>query len=317
MIIVRSPLRISLAGGATDIPVFYEKYGGFCISAAINKYVYTSISEPFEERIILKYSEIEKTDSIEKIKNNRIRESLLLLYPDIRKIEVSTFADVPSSSGLGGSSSFVCSLVKAISSYKKEAVQNSNIAEIACNIEINRLGENIGKQDQYISAYGGIKCLSFFADDFVKVDAIHMKQDAVAELEDRILLFYTGITHNANAILKDQIKQEDNLIETKKQAFLAKSLLENGEVLTYGKLVHEHWMNKKKRSLSVSTEKIDELYTTALTSGAVGGKLVGAGGGGFLLFVASDPYKLRNSMGSLGLQELRFSFDFEGTKQVI
>lgn len=325
MIIVRSPLRISIAGGATDLKSFYSKYDGYCISAAIDKYVYTMINTPLENKINLKYSKIENVHTLEDIDNPIIRETLRLF--DINdKIEIITSADAPASSGLGGSSSFTCSLIKGLAEYNKRHISAKEIAETACDVEIKKLKGNLGKQDQFISAYGGLKEFEFYANENVIVKSLYMEPDKLLELQNSMLLFFTGYFHNTNTVLFDQVKKTldddkemiDNLIKTKRMAVTTKELLQSGDIKGYGELTHEHWINKKKRSPNMSNQKIDYWYEEALKNGAIGGKLVGAGGaGGFLMFIADDVKKLRNKMKSLGLEELRFNFDFEGTKRLI
>ena len=326
MIVVRSPLRISISGGATDLPSFYKEYGGVCISAAINKYVYTLINRPLQERIILKYSELENVKSVQEIKNPIIKECMKLFDFNTPQIEIVTCADAPSSSGLGGSSSFTCSLIKALFSHKNIHISAEEIAKLACDIEINKLGGNLGKQDQYISSYGGIQYMQFNPDDSVNISPLNITYDKMLELQDSMLLFFTGYTHSTNDILKDQVEKTqsndknmiENLLNVKRMALEGKRLLESGDIYGYGKLTHEHWMNKRERSAGMSSETIDELYFEGLKNGAIGGKLVGSGGsGGFLLFIANDQAKLRQRMKSIGLEELRFTFDFEGCKRMV
>lgn len=326
MIVTRSPLRISIVGGATDLPSFYKKYGGICISAAINKYVYTLINRPLQEGIILKYSDIENIKSISEIKNPIIKECMSLFEFNTPQIEIVTCADVPASSGLGGSSSFTCSLIKALFSHKNIHISAEEVANLACDIEINKLNGNLGKQDQYISAYGGLQYMKFNTDDSVNVEPLNMSYDKILELQDSMLLFFTGYAHNTNNTLKDQVERTqsndknmiENLLNVKNMALEGKQLLESGDIYGYGELTHKHWMNKRERSKGMSNEIIDELYFSGLENGAIGGKLVGSGGGGgFLLFVADNPNKLRQHMKSVGLEELRFDFDFEGVKRMI
>jgi D-glycero-alpha-D-manno-heptose-7-phosphate kinase len=326
MIIVRSPLRISISGGATDLPSFYNKYGGFCISAAINKYVYTLINRPLQEKIILKYSELENIKNVEEVNNPIIKECLKLFNYKTPQIEIITCADIPSSSGLGGSSSFTCSLIKALYSHRNIQILPDEIARIACDIEINKLNGNLGKQDQYISAYGGLQCMTFNQDETVKVEPLDIEYNKMLEFQDSLLLFYTGYSHSTNDVLKDQVEKTklnnkdmiENLLKVKEMAFEGKKLLESGDIQGYGKLTHEHWMNKRKRSIGMSNNQIDEWYNFGIDNGAYGGKLVGSGGsGGFLLFIAEDIKKLRKAMNNIGLEELRFIFDFSGVKQIV
>jgi len=325
MILVRSPLRLSIAGGATDLKGFYSRYGGFCISAAINKYVYVSVHRTFQEEIILKYSVLENVKKIEDVDHSIIKEALKILDFKTPQIEITSHADVPSGSGLGSSSSFTCALLKALYSHRNKHIMPNELAKMACKIEIDILKGNLGKQDQTISAFGGLQSMYFYANETVDVLPLKMKVEDLYKLEDSILLFFTGFTRTTNEILKDQVektkKLDDvmfkNLLNTKQFGFEAQTLLRMGDVYGYGKLMHKHWMNKRKRSPNMTNHKIDEWYNTGMKA-AHGGKLVGAGGsGGFLMFVTDSPQKLRKAMEKTGLEEMRFQFDFEGTKRII
>jgi D-glycero-alpha-D-manno-heptose-7-phosphate kinase len=326
MIITRSPLRITLGGGGTDLPSYYNEHDGFLISAAIDKYVYVTITRPFSPGIYLKYSSIETINSINGIQHPIIRESLKI-FDDNKppQIEITTLADIPSGTGLGSSGSFTTALVKALHTQNKQMLHTSEIAELACDIEINRLGEPIGKQDQYIAAYGGITCFDFLRDNTVIAKPLNISDDTLFDLEDNLLLFFTGFSRSAGSILKDQKEKSQannsdmlaNLHYVKEMGVRSKELLEKGKVSDFGLLMHEHWEHKKRRSGGMSNPKIDEWYELGLKNGAIGGKLVGAGGGGFLLFYAGDRNKLRHSMKKAGLEEVRFKFDYEGTKVIL
>lgn len=325
MILTRSPLRISLGGGGTDLPSYYEAHGGFVLSAAIDKYVYVAVNKPFIDEFILKYSEFERVAELDNIKHPIIRESLRLLFNEKHKVEISTIADIPSGTGLGSSGSFTVGLLKALAMFVNQPLQAESLAQLACRVELDILKEPIGKQDQYIAAYGGITQFEFFPEGLVNSTAINLSQATIHELEDNLLLFYTGTSRSASAILKDQVEKSalqnkemlNNLHYTKELGFKSKQLLLDGKLNAYGQLMHEHWMHKKSRSGGMSNLEIDSAYETALRNGAVGGKLVGAGGGGFLMFYASDPEKLRAAMGKLGMDEVRFKFDFQGASVVI
>lgn len=324
MIIVKSPLRISLGGGGTDLPSYYNEHEGFLIAAAIDKYVYVTISKPFEKGVFLKYSKIEHVSNVHGVQHPIIRESLTLFPNEVAnpKIEITTLADIPAGTGLGSSGSFTTALVKALYAHNKQMLPTGEIAEIACDIEINKLGEPIGKQDQYIAAYGGLSCFTFCKDNKVIVKPLSVSDDTLMDLEDNLLLFFTGFSRSASSILKDQKEKSqsnntdmlNNLHYVKEMGYRSKEFLEQGKVKDFGYLMHEHWEHKKKRSGGMSNPKIDEWYDLALKNGAVGGKLVGAGGGGFLLFYAEDRNKLRHAMKHAGLEEVRFKFDYEGTK---
>lgn len=322
MIIVRSPLRVTLGGGGTDLPSYYHEYEGFMISAAIDKYVYVNVMRPFEKGIYLKYSQLEHAKEIIDVKHPIIREALLLLDFKTPQIEITTLADIPAGTGLGSSGSFTTALLKALYAYRKLFLHQEELAELACHIEIDRLGEPIGKQDQYISAFGGVTSFTFHKNDAVTAAPLNISADTMFELEDNLLLFFTGFTRSASVILKDQQeKSQQNNSEMLNNLHIVKDLgcrgrdaLVSGNVGLFGELMHEHWEHKKRRSKGMSNRQIDDWYELGIKNGAVGGKLVGAGGGGFLMFMAQDRNKLRHAMRNAGLEEVRFKFDFEGTK---
>ena len=323
MIVVRSPLRISLGGGGTDLPSYYKENEGFLIAAAINKYVFVSVMNPFTDGYTLKYSEYENVNNIEDIKHPIIRESLKLGFK--KNLEITTLADLPSGTGLGSSGSFTTALLKALYANSSKNLNQYELAELACDIEINKLKEPIGKQDQYIAVFGGISSFSFNKDDTVDVEPLNISDDTLYDLEDNLMLFFTGYSRSAGKILKDQdskSKQNDedmlnNLHKVKKLGFESKKVLESGDTRIFGELMHEHWENKKKRSGGMSNPKINDWYDIAMQNGAIGGKLVGAGGGGFLMFMADDRNKLRKALTGAGMEEVSFNFDFEGTKTLI
>ena len=325
MIITRSPLRITLGGGGTDLPSYYRDYGGFMISAAIDKYVYVTTIRPFTEGIFLKYSEQEHVKEISEVQHPIIREALSLLDFKTPQIEITTLADIPSGTGLGSSGSFTTALLKALYTHRRRLILPSELAKLACEIEINRLHEPVGKQDQYIAAYGGITCLEFHPDDSVNAYPLPISIDTLFELEDNLLLFFTGFSRKAGDILKDQVtrsQQDDknmieNLHETKDLGMRSRKMLEAGKTAEFGALLTAQWEHKKQRSGGMSNPQIDEWYELGRRNGALGGKLVGAGGGGFLLFYAEDHAHLRQAMSKAGLEEVRFHFDFEGTKVLL
>ncbi|OGI95628.1 galactokinase [Candidatus Nomurabacteria bacterium RIFCSPLOWO2_01_FULL_42_17] len=325
MLITRSPLRITLGGGGTDLASYYSKFGGFLIAAAIDRYVYITTSKPFNPTIILKYSKIEKVNDVEDIKHSIIRESIKLVNRNINCLELSSLADIPAGTGLGSSGSFTTALLKNLHSRENNLISQQELAEQACLIEIEKLGEPIGKQDQYIAAYGGITCFEFCKSGEVKVSPLKISKETLYDLEDNLLLFFTGYSRAASTILKEQndksvINNGDmiaNLHFTKELGLKSKAALENGDLHKFGELMNIHWEYKKKRSGNMSNPKIDEWYNLALKNGAVGGKLIGAGGGGFLMFYAEDKTKLRYTLMKEGLEEVRFRFDFEGTKVIL
>jgi len=325
MIIARSPLRISLGGGGTDVPSYYEEHEGFLLAAAIDRYVYVTVMRPFTEGIFLKYSEIEQVNGVADVKHPIIREVLAELKLKTPQIEITTLADIPSGTGLGSSGSFTTALVKALYAHYRKNIHPAQLAEMACKIEIEKLGEPIGKQDQYIAAYGGITEFSFHKNGSVSSAPLNLSVQTVHDLEDNLLLFFTGISRSAGSILKDQVdkskandtKMVENLHFTKDLGLRSKAALLQGDTKRFGELMHEHWEHKKSRSSGMTSDFIDSAYSQAMESGAVGGKLVGAGGGGFLMFYANDKEKLRIKMSELGLEEVRFQFDFEGTKVIL
>jgi len=325
MIIARSPLRISLGGGGTDVPSYYEEHEGFLLAAAIDKYVYVTVMRPFTEGIYLKYSEIEHVKDITDVKHPIIREALSILSLKTPQVEITTLADIPSGTGLGSSGSFTTALLKGLYSHYRKNIHPQQLAELACQIEIEKLREPIGKQDQYIAAYGGITEFTFHKDGTVSSSPLDLSMQTVHDLEDNLVLFFTGISRSAGSILRDQVEKSkvkdssmiENLHFTKNLGLRSKAALLNNDTYKFGELMHEHWEHKKSRSRGMSNEFIDHAYNKALQAGAVGGKLVGAGGGGFLMFYTTDKEGLRHTMAELGLEEVRFQFDFEGTKVIL
>jgi D-glycero-alpha-D-manno-heptose-7-phosphate kinase len=325
MIICRSPLRVTFGGGGTDLPSYYENHGGFLISAAIDRYVYVMISEPFYPGITLKYSRTETVASVDAVSHPIVREVLSMKDLEISpRLEIATIADLPAGTGLGSSGSFTTALIKALHVLKRKHIGQEELAELACDIEINKLGQPIGKQDQYIAAFGGITSFGFNQDGSVTSKSLKISDETLHKLEDSILLFFTGISRNASDILRDQdlrskqVDREmiDNLHYVKELGFRSEKALLGGDLRQLGNLMKEHWDYKKSRSKGMSNPFIDECYASALRHGAIGGKVVGAGGGGFLMFVADDPEGIRHSMRKAGLQEVRFSFDFDGTSTI-
>jgi D-glycero-alpha-D-manno-heptose-7-phosphate kinase len=325
MIITRSPLRISLGGGGTDLPSYYRDHTGFVISAAIDKYVYITIHETFVPDLIIKYSKMERVATVEEIQHPIIREAMKLLDMPPGYLEITSMADIPSGTGLGSSGSFTTSLLKALHSHNKNLIHPRELAEQACDIEINRLGEPIGKQDQYIAAFGGITCFRFLPNDQVEAWPLKINTETRYNLEDNLLLFFTGYSRSASSILKEQdVKSKQNnqdmisnLHFIKEIGEKSKEALESGNLHTFAELMNVHWEHKKQRSGSMSNSQIDEWYYLARKNGALGGKLIGAGGGGFLMFYAEDKVNLRHVLTQAGMEEVRFRFDFEGTKAVI
>lgn len=322
MIITRSPLRISIGGGGTDLPSYYRRNGGFLIAMAITKYVYVSIHQRFAKGYLLKYSQIEQGEDIREIRHPIIREALQLMNLGDSDIEITSLADVPAGTGLGSSSSFTTALIKAIGAYQRRHMDAHLVAELACEIELGRLREPIGKQDQYAASFGGLTAYSFNPDDSVDVKALALPSDTYDYLEANTVMFFTGVTRSAGEILKqqdDQSKAMDadmiaNLDRVRELGFRTRDMFLKGDLGGWGEIMLEHWQAKKRRSNAMSNPQIDEWYDLAMRNGAIGGKLVGAGGGGFLLFYAEDPNRLRHAMSQAGLKPLHLRMDVEGTK---
>jgi len=325
MIIARSPLRISLGGGGTDLPSYYEQHTGFLIAAAIDRYVYITLHDTFVPDLIVKYSKLERVATAAQLEHPIIREAFGLLGMNGQSLELTSMADIPAGTGLGSSGSFTTSLLKALHAYKKNLVHPAELAEQACEIEIGRLKEPIGKQDQYIAAFGCITCFRFLPGGKVEAWPLKLSEETRYNLEDNLLLFFTGYSRSASSILKEQDQKSrtadsamiENLHFVKELGFKSQQALEAGDLDEFARLMDVHWQRKKQRSGNMSNTKINEWYDRAMASGAAGGKLIGAGGGGFLMFYAQDKARLRHAMREAGLKEVRFQFDFEGTKLLI
>ncbi len=325
MIIVRSPLRISLGGGGTDLASYYQEHEGFLIAGAIDKYVYVTLMRPFTPGIYLKYSKLEHVEALGEVQHPIIREALRHVGFPRMQHEVTTLADIPAGTGLGSSGSFTTALLKSLHTMKNQHIHPRELAEEACHIEIGVLKEPIGKQDQYAAAFGGLTCYTFRKDGTVIAEPLRISEDTLHRLEDNLMLFFTGFSRSASAVLKEQndkSKAHDsdmlaNLHFVKQLGYESKAALESGNLIEFGRLMDVHWQNKKKRSGKMSNPRIDEWYDLAMANGAVGGKLIGAGGGGFLMFYAQDRDRLRSALHADGMEEVRFRFDFDGTKVLV
>ena len=323
MIITRSPLRISLGGGGTDLPSYYRDHTGFLIAAAVDKYVYITVHEPFTDDVIVKYSRLESVKTAAEVQHPIVREALRLTG-FTSHIEIASMSDIPAGTGMGSSGSFTTALLRALHLSKKNLVPARELAEQACHIEIDLLHEPIGKQDQYIAAFGGLTAFTFRPDGEVDVQPLKVGRSTLHDLEDNLALFFTGYTRNASEILKDQDKRSrgndqsmiDNLHFVKKLGYDSKDALEAGDLRGFAELMHVHWEHKKARTKGMSNTRIDEWYELGRASGALGGKVIGAGGGGFLMFYTEEKTRLRTAMTNAGLREVRFRFDFEGTRVV-
>jgi D-glycero-alpha-D-manno-heptose-7-phosphate kinase len=325
MIIARSPLRITLGGGGTDLPSYYERFGGFLIAAAVDRYVYITLHDTFMPHMLVKYSELERVDNASELKHPILREAFALLGMDGHSLELTSMADIPAGTGLGSSGSFTTALLKALHAHKRSLVHPAELAAQACEVELGRLKEPIGKQDQYIAAYGGITCFKFLQNGNVEAWPLKLSRETRDNLEDNLLLFFTGFSRSASAILKEQDQKSksddksmiENLHFVKDLGLKSQAALEGDNLPEFARLMDVHWQHKKQRSGGMSNPKINEWYELAMANGALGGKLIGAGGGGFLMFYTEDKVKLRHVLTRAGLREVRFRFDFEGTKLVI
>lgn len=325
MIITRTPLRISLGGGGTDLPSYYRVGGGgFLIAAAITKYVYIAVHRNFDDDILLKYSRAERVKEIDAIEHPLLRECLRFAGIE-EAIEVSSMADIPAGTGLGSSGAFAVGTLKAICAYKREYVSNLELARQACHLEIDVLGEPVGKQDQFIAATGGVTAFDFNADDTVVVKPVGLDGLTHDRLEENLLLFFTGIRRSASEVLWDQDQRtradvtdiRANLDAVKALGRHTLEVLEEGDLHAFGELLTEQWSAKLERSPTPVHQEIDAMIREGIGAGAWGGKLVGAGGGGFLLFYAEEKAQLREIMSRRGLEEVRFGFDHEGASTVV
>ena len=325
MIIVRSPLRISLGGGGTDLPSYSLRHGGFLVAAAIDKYVYITVHQTFVPDLIVKYSKLERVPRAADLEHPILREALRLLGIEGGYLELTSMADIPAGTGLGSSGAFATALLKALHTHKKDLVHPRELAEQACHIEIDLLREPVGKQDQYIAAFGGITGFEFLPDGRVDARPLELSSQTLYNLEDNLVLYVTGYSRAASRILKEQddaTRREDagmaeNLHAVKELGYQSRDALLAGDLKRFAELLSAQWDRKRQRSEVMSNGQIESWFRLAMESGARGGKLIGAGGGGFLLFYAEDKTRLRRAMTEAGLREVRFRFDFEGTKVVV
>lgn len=323
MIIIRTPLRISLGGGGTDLPSYYKKFEGHVVSAAIDKYIYINLNKTFQNKIVLRYLKNEKVNSIKKIKHNFFREALKNYNID-SNVEITSTADLPGNSGLGSSGSFLVGLLHSLRVYLNLDVDFYNLADEACRIEIDKLNLPVGKQDQFIASFGGMRSFLFKKNDTVKIKKIKIASNTFEMLNEKSLLFFIGDLRESRNILKDQVKKTNNenlkMIENlhliKEMGFKIQYALETGDLDLYSDLMLEHWLLKRQRSNNISTKKIDELIKIGLANGAKSAKLIGAGGGGFILFFCNDTLRLKKKMKKLKINEVSFNFIKSGTQKI-
>ncbi len=320
MIITKTPFRISFAGGGSDMAAFYEQYGGCVLSTSISKYMYISIHPYFEaDKTLLKYSENELVDSYDQIRHSIFRR--VLTDMDIHGVEISSTADVPGGTGLGSSSTFTVGLLNTLYCYKGKYVSKGDLAEMACQVEIEKLGNPIGKQDQYAAAFGGLNFIRFNRDGSVSVEPIMMRKETYKQLEKNLMMFFTGSTRSANTILgqqKKNISQSDkarNLLQMCDLAEQMRKSLQSDDISSFGHYLNEGWMLKKELASGISNPAIDEAYELAMKNGALGGKLLGAGGGGFLLFYCPEERQEQLKQ-AIGLPAFDFRFERDGTSVV-
>jgi D-glycero-alpha-D-manno-heptose-7-phosphate kinase len=325
VIVSRAPVRFSLGGGGTDLPSYYQRYGGFVVSAAIDQYVYVTANRRFYDSIRLAYSETEITPDVASIRHPIFREALRMAGIE-RGIELTSVADLPSNSGLGSSSSFTVALLNALYTYKRNFVSSQRLAEDACTLEMDRLGEPVGKQDQYIAAFGNVTALSIDTDGTVHVEPVPVRDEVLDELQNNLLIMYTGIERPAKVVLSEQgerVKTNDaatveGMHRIKELGRDVYDLLVKGNTDLFGELLHEHWQNKRMLASKMTDPQLDEFYEAARSAGAIGGKLIGAGGGGFfMLYVRpADKRRVLETLTARGLRPLRFRFDLDGAKIV-
>jgi D-glycero-alpha-D-manno-heptose-7-phosphate kinase len=319
VIFSRAPLRITLGGGGTDLPSYYREHGGFTVSGAIDKYVYMLTHTVFQRRYRMKYSELEEVERVGEIRHPILRESLLRHWCG-NPLEIASVADVPAGTGMGSSGAYTVCLLKGLAHARHVSIAPGELAEAACEIEIDVLGEPVGKQDPYVAAHGGICAFTYNADGTVAVEHLELDPEVLQRLRQHLLLFYTGQARSASKVLADQDERSKtgeremvaNLDRTKQLGRDSYEMLRRGDLEAYAEVMHEHWQNKRHRSPGVANGHVDRLYTIARRHGAIGGKLVGAGGGGFLLVYASHPEDVRRAMRAEQAHELSFDFEFGG-----
>ncbi|MCJ7563476.1 MAG: galactokinase [Candidatus Aminicenantes bacterium] len=323
MIIVRTPFRITLGGGGTDLPSYYSKFGGFIFAAGINKYMFISVNRPVVDDLVrVKYSKSEIVSHRDELQHDIAREAMRMMEID-RALEIVSMADVPAGTGLGSSSCYAVGLLNALHTMKRDYVTLQQVAEEACHLEIEVLGKPIGKQDQYMAAFGGLSVLEIGKDGNVKVRKANISETTIDDLNQNLIIWYTGTSRSADEILSEQSRgaqeQRKEVLESmhdiKDIGYEILKAVESGNLTDVGLMFDRHWQYKKKISAKMSNSRFDQIYEAAKKNGALGGKILGAGGGGFFLFYVEEHHgRFREKMKELGLREMRYRFEFEGTK---
>ena len=325
MIIIRTPFRITLGGGGTDLPSYYSKFGGFIFSFTLNKYMFINVNRPSVDQLIrVKYSESETVENVTDL-NHEIARACLVKLGITKNIEISSMADLPAGSGLGSSSTYTVGLLNALHCLKRDHVSIKELAEEACEIEMDILSKPMGKQDQYLAAYGGFLVMEIARDGHVEVTNAKIDISTLNDLKRNLLVFYTGKQRSNKKILEEQDKAITNKKEDvlnslhyiKESGYKILEIVESGNITELGKMFDEHWMYKKKLAKGITNPEFDNIYEVAKKNGVIGGKITGAGGGGFFTFYCEENQsRLRKIMKKMGLRELRYDFDFEGTKVI-
>ena len=326
MIITRTPFRITLGGGGTDLPSYYSKYNGFIFAAAINKYMFINLNRPIVDDLVrVKYAKSETVTHRDELQHDIAKEAMRMM--DIGKaLEIVSMADIPAGTGLGSSSCYSVGLLNGLHTMKREYVSLHELAEEACDLEINRLGKPIGKQDQYMAAFGGLTVLEIEKDGIVKVKKANISGATIDDLNRNLLMFYTNTSRDANEILSEQSQgaktEKKDVVESmhyiKDLGYKILDAAESGNISNIGLMFNQHWQYKKRISTKMTNPRFNEIYEIAKANGALGGKISGAGGGGFFLFYVDEKQgKFREEMKKLGLREMRYRFDFEGSKVIV
>ena len=331
MIITRTPFRITLGGGGTDLPSYYSEFGGFVFSVTLDKYMYLNLNTPVVDDLIrIKYSKYEEVSDVNDVQHDLAREALKLT--NVRNsVEIQSMADIPAGTGLGSSACYLVGLLNALHTYKNTAISQQELAEEACYIEINVLKHPVGKQDQYTAAFGGFTILNIDKGGVVKVERPKISEDIIDELESSLLIYYTHTSRSTVEILKEQSKAAgdkksashrevvDSLHQIKEIGYKTLDAITAGNLDEFGRLMDVHWKTKKKLSKKITNTTIDDLYELGIANGALGGKILGAGGGGFMLFYCPKVYQadLTNAMANAGMRRMRFRFDFDGSKVMV